>query len=85
MDHEVVEVSGVSVPQREDYNVLRMLSYAFIVEIVGYTALCLGSLMFVPQQGAWTIVTNGQQGLMQIMGINLGALAGAVTQRATSK
>lgn len=87
MEHAQIEVDAgtPTSPHREDYNVLRMLSFAFIVEIVGYTALCVGSLMFAPQEGAWTIVTNGQQGLMQLMGINLGALAGAVTQRSAGK
>ena len=70
-----------STPTPQQYDVLRMLCYSFIVQIICYSALVAGSLVSVPQEGAWTIVTNGQQGLMQLMGINLGAIAGAVTQR----
>ena len=80
-DRQPAEPTARVLPPQEQYSVLKMLCYAFIVQIVCYAALAVGSLVSVPQEGAWTIVTNAQQGLMQLMGINLGAIAGAVAQQ----
>ncbi len=84
MEHEVVSTLG-ELPAVREYDVLRMLSWAFLAQIAGYTGLCIGSLLSIPQEGAWTIVTNGQQGLMSMMQVTLGALAGAATQRNLGK
>lgn len=80
-DGKSATVAADAEAPRQEYDVLKMLSWAFIVQIISYAGLCIGSLISVPQEGAWTIVTDGQKGLMQLMGINLGALAGVAQQR----
>jgi hypothetical protein len=72
---------SVAPSERRSQVITWFLGVGFLTLVTAYAAIGIYALLVPPLDGAWTIVTNAQKDLKEILLIVVGILGGAVTQR----
>ena len=73
--------ASVAPNERRTAVITWFLGWGFVLLIFSYGSLAIYSLITTPVDGAWTIITNAQKDLKEILLIVVGVLGGAVTQK----